>query len=105
MPLELNITAEDVEALVRDSIMKSGFGKAVEEGVKKAFSGYDNPIDKEIKSYVAEVCRKLLREKFSTEVLAAVTKAIQEKVTQELIDKTVAAATERMVRAADESRY
>lgn len=104
MALELNITPEDIEALVRDSIMRCGFGKAVEDAIKKVFTGYNNPIDVELKRYVSELCSTLLREKYRAAIYLATTKAIEERVTEELITKTVSVAVEKMVRAADE-RY
>lgn len=102
MGLELNITPEDVEQLVRDSIMKAGFGKAVEEACKKAFSGYDNPVEKEVKRYVAEVAAELVRAQFRDQVVAAVAAAIEAKVTPQLIDTVTAAAMDRVVRAAED---
>lgn len=102
MALEFNISPEDIERLVKDSIMRSGFGKAVEDGVKKAIGGgYDNPIDKEVKSYVGEVCAQLIREHFAVSIRAAVQAHIEAKVTQELIDTTTRVAVEKMVSAAD----
>ncbi len=105
MALEFNITPEDIEKLVKDSIMKSGFGKTIEEAIKKAFSGYDNPIDKEIKNYVGQMCSQIIREKFAPAIKEAVSKEIEARVTQEIIDKTVSEAVKRMERAAEESRY
>ena len=101
MAIELNITPEDVEALVRESIMKCGFGKAVEVGIQKAFSGYDNPIEKELKNYVSEVCRVLIREKFSEQIKSAVAKAVESRVTDDLVNQTVNTTMEKMIRAAE----
>lgn len=104
MALELNITAEDIDQLVRDSIMKAGFGKAVEEAVISSLRGYNSPVEGAIKRYVGEIAAELIREKYKIQIISAVQKAIEEKVTDEVIDKTVSAATDRMIRAA-EDRY
>lgn len=104
MPLEINITAEDIDALVRESIMKSGFGAAVVAGITKAMSGYDNPVDRAIKEYVHEVARELVRDKCATQIKTAIAAHIEAKVTPEILDSIVNAATEKMMRAASD-RY
>jgi flagellar biosynthesis/type III secretory pathway protein FliH len=101
MAFELNITAEDIDQIVKDSIMKAGFGKAVEAGITKALSGYDSPIEKQLKSLVSEVARTLIEEKYMASIKLAVAKAVEEKITPDLIDKTVSAAMSKMVDAAD----
>lgn len=100
MGLELNIKPEDIERLVKDSIMQAGFGKAVTEAINKALSGYNNPVDEEIKRYVGQVAADLIREKYADEVRAAVTRHIEAKVTSELIDKMTDETVQRMQRAA-----
>lgn len=100
MGIEINLSPEDIDTLVKDSIMKAGFGKAVEDGVKKAFSqGYDNPIDKATKAYVFEVCNSLLRERFADKIHAVVTAAIEAQVTAEVIEKITNTAVREMVSA------
>lgn len=105
MAFELNLTPEDVERLVRQTIMQAGFGQAISEAVKKALTGYNNPVEEGVKRYVAEVVAELLRSAYAEKIRGAVALAIQEKVTDELIDNTVAAATNRMIRAAEQSDY
>lgn len=104
MAIELNITAEDVEALVKDSLIKAGLGKVISDGVAKALGGYDSPVDKAVKQYVAEVAETLIREKFADQIKDAVRATIEAKVTDEMIARTVDAAVEKMARAA-EGRY
>lgn len=101
MGLELNIKPEDIERLVKDSIMQAGFGKAVSEAITKACSGYNNPIDEALKRYVGEVAAALVREKYAGDVRAAVARYIETRVTQELIDKMTDEATKKMQRAAE----
>lgn len=103
--MDFNLSPEDIEKLVRDSIMKAGFGAAVVKGVTAALGGYNNPVDAEVKKYVGEVAASLIREKFAETIKAAVAAAIEARVTQETIDATVSAAVAKMQRAAEESRY
>jgi len=104
--VDLNLTPEDIEQLVKDTIMKSGFGKAVEDGIKKALApSYDNPIDKCIKAYISQICGEVVKEKFTEQIREAVTKDVEERVTSEVIQTAVTSATTRMIRAAEESSY
>ena len=101
MGIEINLTADDIDTLVKDSIMKAGFGKAIEEGVKRAMApGYDNPIEKATKEYVLQVCNSLLRERYADQVRTVVAAAIEAQVTQEVVQKITDAAVKKMVDAA-----
>lgn len=104
MGFEINLTPEDIDALVKDSIMKAGFGKAVEDAVKKVFTGYDNPIDAQLKKYVAEVAAQMIRERFADQIKAAVAQEIEARVTKDIVDIVVAASVSKMIHAAEE-RY
>lgn len=101
MALELNIKPEDVEQLVKDSIMKAGFGKAVSDAVTKAISGYNNPVEDAIKRYVGQVADELIREKYSEEVRTAVQLHMEACITAELINKVTGEVVQRMQQAVE----
>lgn len=100
MGLELNITPEDVDALVRDALMKSAFGKTITESVNKALGGYNSPVEGAVRRHVATVAGQLLTEKFGDKIRESIAAAIEAKVTKEFIDKVVESATEKMIAAA-----
>lgn len=100
MGIELNIKPEDIDALVRESIMKAGFGNVISKAITEAFSGFNNPVNEAIRRYVGTVCSELLREKYAEEVKAAVAREIEKRVTTSMIDQTVDAAMQKMVDAA-----
>jgi hypothetical protein len=100
MGIELNITAADAEQLVKDTLLKDGLGRVISDAVSKSLSGYDSPIDRAIKVYVAEVASKLVREKFADQIKDAVIAVIESKVTQEVINDCAAKAVEKMIDAA-----
>jgi len=105
MGIEINLTAEDIDTLVKDSIMKAGFGEAITEGVKRAMRpGYDNPIEKATKEYVLQVCGSMLRERYAEQIRAVVAAAIEAQVTEEVVQKITDDAVKKMVNAA-ENRY
>lgn len=102
--MNINITPEDVDSLVREALMKASFGKAVSEAITKSMSGYDSPVDKAVKAHVTTVAEALVREKFDAQIKEAVAAKIEAMVTTELIDKAVSTTMDKMVRAAQE-RY
>ena len=101
MSIELNLDPQDIERLVKDSIMRSGFGKAIEDGIKKALSGYNNPVDDALKKFVGGVAAELIEEHYSATIREAVQATIEEKVTDEMVKNTVDAAVSKMARAAE----
>jgi hypothetical protein len=100
--MEIKIEADDVERLVKDSLVKAGLGKTISEAVSKAFSGYDNPVEREIKKYVAEIASTLIRERFTVQIKESVALEVENRVTGELINKTVKEAMKRIERAAED---
>lgn len=101
MGIEINLTTEDIDQLVKDSIMKAGFGKAIEMGIQRAMApGYDNPIDKSVKAYILVVCDQLLREQFSGTITRVVTAAIEVHVTDAVIKQIAQTVVEKVVRDA-----
>ena len=102
MTLTLNITPEDIDALVKDSIMKSGFGNAVNEAVKSALnvSSYNSPIQKEVTSYVSRVVLQLLQTEYGDAIRDQVSAALKEQMTEEFMDK-IASKVASTIRLSD----
>ncbi len=101
MSFQLNITPEDIESLVKDSLVKAGLGKTIQDATAKALSGYDSPIDKAVRQYIGDIASDLIREKYADQVRDAVSRHIEALITQDLIDKTVDVAINKMVKAVD----
>lgn len=101
--MNIEITPDDVEKLVKDQLVKAGLGKAISEAVARNFSGYDNPVDKEIKKYVGEVVSSLIREKYAEQIKVAIATVVEERVTQSMIDETVDTAMSRIEKAANDT--
>lgn len=100
--MQINISAEDVERMVKDELVKAGLGKAIAEAVQKTLApGYNNPLDTAVSKYVGEVASRLLRETFAETIEHSVAAAIKARITVEFIDKVVAEAVAKMVRAVD----
>jgi hypothetical protein len=105
MAIEINMTPEDIERLVKDSILRSGFGAAIEKAITGAFTGYNNPIEAKLKEFVGVVAGEMISEHFGDKIREAVKVHIEKMVTDEVVEKTTSAAVQKMVRAAEESRY
>ena len=98
--MEINIQPKDVDRMVKDSILKSMVGAAINESVSKCFGGYDSPIEREVKKYVGEIVSQLLREKFSAQIKKLVEGFIKERVTNELLQKVTDTCVDRMIKGA-----
>lgn len=105
MAIEINMTPEDIERLVKDSIMRSGFGAAIEKALAEALTGYNNPVKAKLTEFVGQIAGELIREHYGEKIKAAVQAHIEKSVTDEIIDSTTSAAVNKMVDAARESRY
>jgi hypothetical protein len=102
--MEITVKPEDVDAFVKDALIKAGIGKMVSEAIAKTFSGYNNPIDEQMKNFVASVARQLITERFSEQIKTAVAAQIEARVTNEMINNVVEVAVQKMAKAA-EDRY
>jgi hypothetical protein len=101
MSFAINLTPEDIEKLVKDSIMRAGFGQAIEKALAGMLTGYNNPIDAKLREHVALIAGQLIREHYHPMIRAAIDKYLKEKLTQEIVDKTTSEAVGRMIRAAE----
>lgn len=101
MGIEINLSAEDIDQLVRDSIMKAGFGKAVEDGVRQVLNGYNSTVQDALRRYIGQIAAELLETKFSDQVKGLVHKYIEQTVTQEVLDKVTSTAVTKLVDAAN----
>lgn len=104
--LEFNLSAEHIEQLVRDSIMKAGFGKAIEESILKIAKpgAYNNPIEEALRQYIRDVMVELLHGEAGARVREFVAAYVEREVSAEVLDKITGAAVEKIKRAAEE-RY
>lgn len=105
MSITINLKPEDVEAMVRDSIMKSGFGQAVTKSLQSVLTGYNNPIEAELRAYVSQVVKELLASAYGDEIKAAVSETMRSKVTKEILQKFTDTAIDKIVAAAEDRRY
>lgn len=106
MAFEINIKPEDVDQLVKDTILKAGIGRVIQDAVAKAISphSYNNPIDEELKRYITTVVRGLLETDFKDQVATAVRSVLEQKVTQPIIETLAEKTIDKIVKAA-EDRY
>jgi hypothetical protein len=102
--MQISLTPEQVDTLVREAILQSGLVKTIEGAIAKALGGYDSPVDKAVKDYVSVVLRDLLKTHYKEQVEAAVRAAIDARLTKEILDTVAEAAIQKIERAA-EGRY
>lgn len=64
--MEIQITPNDVDQIVKDAIIKSVIGDTIQKHVAAALSGYDSPVKKAVATVVNDVARELIEEKAPT---------------------------------------
>jgi hypothetical protein len=101
MSLQINMTPEDIDTLVKQSIMQAGFGTAITESVRAAFNGWDSPLKKAISDYISKVSRQILEENYAEAIRAAVLERITKELTDEIMQKCVSDTVRKMTNPND----
>lgn len=107
--MEITIKPDDVDKLVREAILKSALGEGIAKAVKDLLTpgnGYRaTPVEDAIKAYVAQIARDVLTEVYADQIRAEVTKQLAEKVTPQFVEQLSSGSIQRMLTAAESSRY
>ncbi len=107
--MEITIKPDDVDKLVREAILKSALGEGIAKAVKDLLTpgnGYRaTPVEDAIKSYVGKIANEVLAEIYADQIRAEVTKQLAEKVTPQMIEELSSGSIQRMLTAAQSSRY
>lgn len=95
--MELKLLPEDIDKLIRETVLKSALGKNIEQVINKAvqdsIDGYNSPI----KQLVNEVVRELIKEHLNKdENKNLITEAIVRKVTPEAIDSILSYGIQKL---------
>lgn len=96
MDIKLDINPDAIEAAVKDAIIKSSIGQAIERKVREATNDYsiDKGLEATLRSIISEHMRALIRE---DEALAAKIKA---RIVEKLNDEFIESIAEKISRAA-----
>src|SRR3569832_55593 len=100
MSIEVTIKPEDIDALVRDAIMKSSFGKLIDDTIKtvtKAGS-YNNPIENAIKEFYSQQALKVLNEVMRDRIVESIRASLSEKLTDEWIKEKADVLAYKLIR-------
>jgi len=107
MAIEITIKPEDVDALVKDALVKSSVGKLIADTIAAATKpgSYNNPVEHAVtaflKQQVEEVLRTVYREQLRTAVVAALAKFLTDEWVTQQADAFAVKLCERI----RESRY
>jgi hypothetical protein len=101
MGIELNLNPDDVDQLVKETIMKSAFGTLIIDSVKKALnsSSYNNPIDTEMNRAVQNMAREVIEKELGGKIREMVKVRVLEKLTDEVIGRVTDKSIDTMVEA------
>lgn len=95
----IDIKPEDIDSLVKKTILESAIGQQVSEAINKAIKdalgGYDSPIKKLVNRELTDQITKVLKEEpWRSEI----NKRIQEKFTADFVGKFVDKCVDKMVK-------
>ncbi len=99
--MKLEITPENIDSLVKDAVLKSAFGQTIEKAVNSALTGYDNPVEKQMKIFVGQLCYEVIREKFSDKIRSLVTEAVEKSLTDVAMQSVTEKIVEQMMKNID----
>ena len=103
--LEINLTAADVEAMVKDAILKTAFGSIIEKKLNDVLQdGYNNPLDTAVKEFVLQLAVGLLKEKLHDRLKVLVAEEIERRMTDDILKAFLQKTVDRLIMAS-ESRF
>lgn len=107
MAIEINITPEDINVMLRDAVVKSSIGKLIDDTVKAALSSnrYDNPIEQPIKTMVSEVTRQILAVSYKDRLVTAITAQLATRLTDEWINKKAVYFADQLLKDIKDREY
>lgn len=100
----MELTGDQVNKFLSDAILKSQIGEVVKKAVEKSIAdlskSYENPFDAVVKREVLNLIEKEVHSQYKPLLEERIKAAMKHWATNEVLDKIVEAATERL-----KSRY
>lgn len=94
--MDIKIEPEQIDQFVREAVIKSAIGKAISDGITKTLSGYNNPIEEQVRNFVAQIARQIIEAEHRPAVEEAVRKVLIEKVTGDLVGNIASKICEKL---------
>lgn len=95
--MELKLIPEDIDRIIRETIIKSALGKNIEQVINKSVSDCIDRYDSPINHLVREVVKELVKEHLSKpENNKLITEAIVRKITPEAIDSMLSFGIQKL---------
>lgn len=99
--IEVNMKPEDIDELVRQTILKSGIGTAIEKAIRESLGGYNSPVNEAVKRVVVETLYAMLHEEpWREQIKTAVRTALEAHVSKETLEAIANASISKIERAA-----
>lgn len=105
--MQIEFKAEDIEKYVKEAVIKSSVGKAIDDAIKDVMrvDRYDSPIKKHLEMIVRDIAADIIREKFSADIRQKVATLIETLVNEEMLENLTNTAVNKMVRAMENRDY
>ena len=99
--MDLRLSPDDIERLVKETILKSSFGQMVANSVTKCLDSYNSPVDEAVKQAIRQTIAILLDSpEYKPKMVAACRAAIESRLTDDLMQKLTSATLDKIQRAA-----
>lgn len=93
MPVELNISPDDINRYVADQVINSAIGTAlkavIDEKVKELSRSYNNPLHAVIEREITAIAANLIRQKHQETIEAEVVKVVASTITSEFVSNLI----------------
>jgi nitrogen regulatory protein PII len=107
MAIEIVIKPEDVDALVKDALMKASLGKLIADTIAAATKagGYNNPVEHAVSAFLKAQVEEVLRTTYREQLRTAVVDALAKFLTDEWITQQAEKFASKLAESLRESRY
>lgn len=108
--MEINITPEAIDQMVKQAVINSSLGKLIDEAVKAAVAGQRNgyrdpPIEEVVKEFIRQQTRAVLNEHYDKQVKDAILVALADKLGADKLGAIAAQVVDRLMKDLNDSRY
>lgn len=87
--MEIEFKPEDIESYVKNAIMKSSIGNAIETSIAELLKGRGlaNPIMRVIQDMIAEIAKQVIADNYQDRIRELVKTSVENLISKELLEK------------------
>jgi hypothetical protein len=98
--MEITIDAAQIDQLAHDALLKSAFGKTIQDAISKTLSStYNNPIDEALKKYMSGLAVDIIESQYKEQIATGIATVVAQRLTKDFIEKFTGAVFDKLDRA------